>query len=95
MQLQAAQCKRDSNNLARVQRRATNVTRELGHLIHKEKLRELGMVCLEQKRLMGKLTAVFHYLKGVIEKMELFRGAQPEGKSQQFQVCNKGSSNWT
>lgn len=95
MQFQATHYKRDSNNLVRVQWRAISVARELEHLICNEKLRELAMVCLEKKRLMGNLIAVFHYLKGVIEKMEFFRGAQLKGKSQQFQVSNKGSSNWT
>lgn len=41
---------------------------ELEHLMHKEKLRRLGMVCLEKERLMGKLIAVCHYLKGDIER---------------------------
>lgn len=91
MQFQAVQYKRDANNLVRIQWRAINMAREL---IHKEKLRELGMVCLEKKRPMVKLIAVFHYLKGVVEKMETFRAAQVKGKSQQCQVCNKGSCNW-
>jgi len=70
-------------------------SRELEHLTHKEKLRQLGMICLEKKRLTGQLIAVLHYLKVVTEKMELFRGAQLKVKSQQFQVCNKGGSNST
>lgn len=47
VQFQAAQYKRDSNSLVRVQWRATNVARELVYLIYKENPRELGMVCPE------------------------------------------------
>ncbi|KAK4831464.1 LOW QUALITY PROTEIN: hypothetical protein QYF61_017712 [Mycteria americana] len=66
IQLWSPQHSKDMDFLERVQRRATKMIRWMEHLSYEERLRELRLFSLQQKRLWGDLIAVF---QGLIRKM--------------------------
>jgi len=51
-----------------VQRRATDMTREMEYLSYEERLRDLGPFSLQKRRFWGDLTAAFQYLKGACKQ---------------------------
>ncbi|PKU45238.1 hypothetical protein llap_4465 [Limosa lapponica baueri] len=56
--------KRSMEILQRVQRRATEMVKELEYLLYEERLREMGLFSLEKRRLRRDLNIMYKYLMG-------------------------------
>ncbi|KFZ47550.1 hypothetical protein N321_02668, partial [Antrostomus carolinensis] len=68
IQFWSPQHQKDMELLEQVQRRTMRMIRGLEHLSYGDRLRELGLYCLEKRRLWGHLIAAFQYLKRVYRK---------------------------
>jgi len=68
IQLWSPQHRKDMEPLERGQRMATKIIRGLEHLSYKERLRDLELFSLENRRLQGDLFVAFQYLKGGYKK---------------------------
>jgi len=70
VQLWCPQHKTNMNLLERVRRRVQKMIQGLEHLCCEGRLRELGLLSLEKRRLWGDLIAAFQYLKWPTRKLE-------------------------
>ncbi|KFQ68613.1 hypothetical protein N335_11110, partial [Phaethon lepturus] len=68
VQLWSPQHRKDMDLLERVQRRATKMFRGMEHLSYEDRLRELGLLSLQKRRLQRDHIAAFKSFKGAYEK---------------------------
>ena len=61
----------DAELLEQIQKKATEMIRGLQHLSYEDRMRELGLFCLEERRLWGDLIAASQNLRGDYKQEEV------------------------
>ncbi|CAM5105034.1 unnamed protein product [Natator depressus] len=99
IQFWAPHYRKDVDKLERIQQRATQMIRGLGHMIYEEKLGELGLFSLQKRRVRRDLITAFNYLKegGGQSKGDgarLFSVVQVTEQGAMVSSCSGGGLGW-